>query len=467
MGRMLTLRKLFTFEGRLRRLPYMLLWPLLLLSQSVFVAFSVGAPLLPASVGAFILPLRQLGMYYLQRDEQSGFSPSLDLGGFGLLAMPIDLVFAALIAWLLLSLAFRRATDADVNPWIAALALVPVIQIGTLVLLCLPPSRLKGRPRETTTAPSLSPAIIAQGIVAGGGLTVLAVLLGAVIFGSYGYIMFIASPFLIGAVAAFIGNRERDLGLGPTLSMVFAATVLGGVALIATALEGVVCIVLAAPIGVAFAAVGGLYGRAAALRSKGRAGPAYAVAVLPLLFGGESLLPPRADFETVQTIEVDAPPARVWQAVLHMDQIDEPLALPFRLGVAYPLRAEIQGEGVGAVRLGDFSTGTARERITAWEPERKLAFMVESDIPPMHELSPYPNVRTPHLEGYFVTGETSFELQPLPGGRTLIVEHSAHSLRLDPVLYWLPLARWIVTTNNARVLAHLKHQSEATPAATD
>jgi len=33
-----------------------------------------------------------------------------------------------------------------------------------------------------------------------------------------------------------------------------------------------------------------------------------------------------------------------------MDTIDEPLALPFRLGVAYPLRGEVIGEGVGAVR---------------------------------------------------------------------------------------------------------------------
>jgi len=32
---------------------------------------------------------------------------------------------------------------------------------------------------------------------------------------------------------------------------------------------------------------------------------------------------------------------------------------------------------------------------------------------------------------------------------------------LDPVLYWLPLARWMVHENNARVLAHIRRHAEA------
>ncbi len=54
---------------------------------------------------------------------------------------------------------------------------------------------------------------------------------------------------------------------------------------------------------------------------------------------------------------------------------------------------------------------------------------------------------------------TSFELVPR-GDTTEIVLRSAHEIRLDPILYWMPMARWIVAENNARVLAHLKAQSE-------
>jgi hypothetical protein len=143
-----------------------------------------------------------------------------------------------------------------------------------------------------------------------------------------------------------------------------------------------------------------------------------------------------------------------------METIDEPPALPFRLGVAYPLRGEVIGSGVGAVRYGEFSTGTAIERVTAWAPDRKLAFVVERNVPGMRELSPYAHVHAPHVVGYFLTTSTSFELEPLPDVGTAIVEHTSHVLKLDPVFYWLPMARWVVHANNARVLAHISREAE-------
>jgi hypothetical protein len=118
------------------------------------------------------------------------------------------------------------------------------------------------------------------------------------------------------------------------------------------------------------------------------------------------------------------------------------------------------GSGVGAVRRGEFSTGTAIERVTEWEPNRKLAFAVERDVPGMRELSPYEHVHAPHVTGYFLTTSASFELAPLPDGGTEIIERTSHVLKLDPVFYWLPMARWVVHTNNARVLAHISRQAE-------
>jgi hypothetical protein len=146
-------------------------------------------------------------------------------------------------------------------------------------------------------------------------------------------------------------------------------------------------------------------------------------------------------------------------------EMDEPLALPFRLGVAYPLGGEIIGEGVGAIRRGAFSTGTALERVTEWIPDRKLAFTVLNDVPSMQELSPYEHVHAPHVIGYFRTRTTSFEILPRGSGRSEIVEQTSHELRLDPVFYWLPLARWIVHENNARVLAHIRREAERRVAA--
>ena len=219
---------------------------------------------------------------------------------------------------------------------------------------------------------------------------------------------------------------------------------------------------MAAPLGLGMALIGGVLGRSMALQARRPAGqPLQCIALLPLMFAIEHVLPPSAHFETDQTIAVNAPPNLVWQSILSTDPIEGPLALPFRLGVAYPLRGEFRGEGVGAERLGEFSTGTAIERVTEWVPNRKLAFVVVRDIPAMRELSPYENVHAPHVVGYFRTTYTSFELIPRADGGTDIVERTSHELRIDPVPYWLPMARWIVRQNNVRVLEHIRIHAEA------
>ena len=122
---------------------------------------------------------------------------------------------------------------------------------------------------------------------------------------------------------------------------------------------------------------------------------------------------------------------------------------------------EIVGEGVGALRRGEFSTGVALERVTEWVPDRKLAFVVEQDVPAMRELSPYEHVHAPHVTGYFLTSYTSFELKPLPGARTELIERTSHELKLEPILYWMPMVRYVVDNNNARVLRHIQRQAEA------
>lgn len=133
--------------------------------------------------------------------------------------------------------------------------------------------------------------------------------------------------------------------------------------------------------------------------------------------------------------------------------------MPFRLGLAYPLRGKVLGEGTGALRVGEFSTGTVRERVTEWIPNRKLAFITLNEVPAMRELSPYAHVHAPHVVGYFRTMRTSFELVRRASG-TEVIERTSHELRLEPVLYWLPLARSIVAANNARVLSYLKREAE-------
>ena len=444
---------LFSFKGKIRPLPYALLCLALFVSQHLLVAGvrrAFGQPL-ESDPWFLVIPLRSLSLRAIVIfDRSAGFIEILVL------------VYFLIVAWALSSLAFRRAADAGVSEWIAAYAFVPVIQIPVILFLSVIPSRRQAQlaPEEVVPArPTWVPA--AQGVIAGIGLTLFAVAVGALVFRTYGFGMFVISPFVVGATTGYFANRHGEIDASRSVHLVLCATALGGIALIGFALEGAVCIVMAAPLGIVAALAGGALGRGIALSTKrSPAETVSAVALLPLVFALESAFPPTASFDTSETIVVEAPPELVWRAIVQMAPIAAPPALPFRLGVAYPLGGEIIGEGVGAVRRGEFSTGTAIEQVTEWIAQRKLTFVVLNDVPSMRELSPYQHVHAPHVVGYFRTTSTSFELLPQPGGQTQIVERTSHELKLDPVFYWLPLARWMVHENNARVLAHIRGQAE-------
>jgi uncharacterized membrane protein YhaH (DUF805 family) len=439
----------FRFEGRIDRIPYAL-WSLgVLFSQHALVLLLSPARFreLTADPVFWLMPLRSLASIAYASDMTL-------IAGFA---------YFLIVVWALAALAFRRAVDSGLNEWIAIGAMAPAVQTAAIPILCFAPRVEPPAPGPPTVTDERSiKAAGIEGVIVGAALTLAAVAIATLGFGVYGYGLFVLSPFVIGAATGYLANRKSDIGEPRTTRLVMVATALGSAALLISAIEGLICILMAAPLGLGAAWVGGMLGRSFALhygqRSPTRTLPG--LALLPLVFAVEALLPPSTTFDTLQTITVKAPADVVWRSIVRMDQIDEPLALPFRLGVAYPLRGEIVGEGVGALRRGEFSTGTAIERVTEWLPERKLAFVVETDIPAMRELSPYEHVHAPHAIGYFRTALTSFELVPRPDGHTDVIERTSHELRLDPVLYWLPMARWVVEANNARVLAHIRRDAE-------
>jgi uncharacterized membrane protein YhaH (DUF805 family) len=374
------------------------------------------------------------------------------------------LLLQLLVLWAFVALSLRRARDANWPGWIVILAVVPGIQLAVFLGLSFTPSiKTSAEPASASKNPA-DWRIGLQGLFAGVTLTVAAVALSTLAFGSYGYGLFLISPFVVGFATAGIANRRHDIGARETGRLVSGTMTVAGVALIAVAMEGAICLIMAAPIAVPMAWLGGTLGRAVALNWRNPARQTLAsVAILPAVMAGEFLLAPLVTFETDNTISIAAPPARVWEALVKMERIDGPLPLGASMGIAYPLGAKLVGEGVGTTRLGAFSTGTAIEEVTEWDVGRKLTFTVLQDVPSMQELSPYADLHAPHSAGYFSTRETSFELLASRNGETELIERTSHVLRLEPVLYWLPLARIMVRQNNARILGWVKRQAEGHP----
>lgn len=445
---------LSAFQGRISPANYPFAAAALLLAPhaAVAIAFEAKGVLLRPDTGFWLLPLRRL---------------SALPGDF---AVEAALVFAAamIATCALASISFKRAGRSGIGFGLALLTVMPGLQLATAALVALLPfSRASAEEsdenadQEPEDRPGAPSAYMLQGILAGVSIIVLAVLLSAMTFGAYGWGLFVLTPFVVGVTTAYLANRKTAIARSETILLVLGAAALGGFALMIFALEGLVCILLIAPLAAGAAVIGGLFGRAMALARNDLDRPVMAVAILPAVFAFEAALPPSVGFATDQAIEIAAPPAAVWSALASDSAIAAPPGLVGAAGLAYPLRGEIVGEGVGAERLGHFSTGSARERITEWIPGRKLAFTVLSQPPAMEEMSPYRRVHAPHVEGYFETGETSFELEPLASGGTRLTARASHVLRLDPLLYWEPLARWAVRQNTGRVLRDIKSRAEA------
>ena len=151
----------------------------------------------------------------------------------------------------------------------------------------------------------------------------------------------------------------------------------------------------------------------------------------------------------------------MWRHVISFPPLRPPHERVFRLGIAYPTAASIDGRGVGAVRRCRFSTGDFVEPITVWDAPRVLRFDVASQPPPMRELSPYGHIHPPHLDGFLQSVRGEFRLEALPGGRTRLVGTTWYRNRMWPRRYWQVFSDRFIHAIHLRVLRHVKALAEA------
>ena len=377
---------------------------------------------------------------------------------------PTLAVWALPFMWIGFSMSMRRALDAGRTAWLAVWFFVPYLNYALMALLSAlrsTPARhvlatLEPRPHERR----LPSALLSMAAGAGVGLAMIAV--SIVVFRSYGIALFLGTPFMMGLVTAFLLNRRYPAGARETTEIVAMTVVVTGGAIVLTAVEGAVCVLMTAPIALVVALLGGVAGRYIALRDPSRDANAFAALIaIPVIAAVDMARPPTPLREVRSTVDIAAPPDVVWRHVIAFSPLDEPPALVFRLGIAYPLRAEIVGQGVGAVRHCVFSTGAFVEPITVWEPGRRLAFDVTAQPAPLEEWSPYAGLTPPHLDGYFRSRRGEFRLVPLGGGRTRLEGSTWYEMRLYPEGYWALFADALLSRIHGRVLRHVRALAEA------
>lgn len=382
--------------------------------------------------------------------------------------LPVLALWALPFLWIGVSMSMRRALDAGRSAWLALYFFVPVLSYVLIAVLSLLPRRAPSpNPAEPPRSYEhrLPKALLA--IAAGAALGVGMLALSVYGLASYGISLFLGTPFVVGALTAFLFNRQYAGSERESQHVVLMTLgCVGGVAL-GMGAEGAICLLMAAPLAMAIGAMGAVLGRRIALRDHGPLVHAFlGVVVLPASAAFEAGRPATPLREVRSSVVIDAPPEAVWRNVVRFPPLPEPSDLVFRAGIAYPQRAYIVGEGVGAVRYCVFSTGAFVEPITHWEPARRLAFDVHDQPPPMQEWSPYADVAPPHLDGYFRSRRGEFRLVALPGGRTRLEGSTWYEMRLEPAAYWVLFGDALIGRIHDRVLEHVRSVTEAPSGAT-
>jgi hypothetical protein len=371
-------------------------------------------------------------------------------------------------------LTVKRLQSAKLNPWLVLLFFVPVIKFFLFVLLCLAPERPDTDERETRgddpkrlfgfLIPRSAWGSALAGICGTTALSAAGVWLGTLLVPQYGWSLFVGVPFGLGFLSVLVFGYHEQRSLAACLGVSVLATAAAGLALLLVAVEGLICIFMAAPLAVPMAMVGGYVAFHIHASDWWQSKPARLLcvaALVPLLMVAEHWQPAELPLLSVRTsVQIAAPPEKVWQHVVSFSELPPPHEFLFRLGIAYPIRAQIFGSGVGAERHCEFSTGPFIEPIEVWAAPTLLKFSVISNPEPMQEWTPYRDLHPRHLDGFLESRAGQFRLERLSDGSTMLEGTTWYYHHMWPAWYWQKWSDYIIHKIHFRVLRHVKTLSE-------
>ncbi len=385
------------------------------------------------------------------------------------------LTFSLPFIWVGATMTQKRLRSANLPSQLLLLFFVPFLNLLFFLLLCLVPERASATAHTEAHGRTNSRLVqslpeSALGSAAVSLLITVPLGVGTALFGTlfltyYGWGLFVALPFTMGFAASLIYGLRRPRGLTSCVGVACLSVTLFGLALLAMAVEGMFCIAMLLPLALPLAAFGGVFGFLLQRRRWIQSGaPAFISALILLAPGVEwtehVIAPVPPVFVVHSSIDIQAPPEKVWRQVVAFTEIPPPTEWLFRAGIAYPIRAEMLGNGPGAERHCVFSTGAFVEPIEIWDEPRRLKFAVETNPAPMNEWTPYSHINPPHLHGFFVSNGGQFLLTPLANGGTHLEGTTWYRHTLWPAAYWKLWSDTIIHKIHMRVLRHIRDEAE-------
>jgi hypothetical protein len=273
----------------------------------------------------------------------------------------------------------------------------------------------------------------------------------------------VLAPILVGGMTVVVADYHARrswlyyFGAGALANVYF---VLGTLLIL---YEGLICVIVAAPL---FAVLGGLAGLAAGAVcrfTRWLRATVYSLALLPLVLGAiEHRLPLPSAFETVvATRLVAASPEEIWPHLLDAPRIapDEiGGAWMYRIGAPLPLDATTERVGAELVRHIEMGRGVRFDQVAAeWEENRRVkwSYRFAADSFPPGALDDHVRIGG----HYFDLIDTEYVIEPTAvGSRVTVSMRYRVSTRFN--WYARPLARFLVGNFEDTALAFYAVRAE-------
>jgi hypothetical protein len=234
--------------------------------------------------------------------------------------------------------------------------------------------------------------------------------------------------------------------------------------------EGAICLVMVSAIFFPLVSVGGIAGGmlfADRDRRNSASGALCVLLVLPFVSGWlEERRPLPTEHASIHTaIVIDAPAEIVWQQIIRVPPIREPLhGFFYRIGFPKPVEATLSHEGAGGVRHARFERGLVFiETVDVWEPATRLSFSIASapdSIPP--------TTLDQHVVvggRYFDVLRGTYEIERLGRDRCTLRLSSETRVSTRFNFYACPWARFLMRDIQTTILTVIKTRAEHRAAA--
>lgn len=180
------------------------------------------------------------------------------------------------------SMTLRRAVDAGQSPFLCLGFFVPFVKFVLLLWMSVHPTSDSVDWKRGTVEISDGGRIrrAMKGILGGGLLMgVISIVLSIYALNEYSIYLFVATPFMMGGCISYVYNEGHPRPVGETLFVALLGLAVLATSLIFFGIEGAVCLLIALPLFVVPAILGGVIGRAVAVRTELR--------ILDLQYGGD------------------------------------------------------------------------------------------------------------------------------------------------------------------------------------